>query len=227
MLKHFYLSATLQTGQNLTLPPELQHRLHKVLRLGQGAAVAFFNGLLASQNGGIYTATITNPSCRTATIGAQLAATPAVSGPILAIGVPKREAWESALRQATELGASAIQPLKTAFCQVGKINTERAQSILIEAAEQSERLTIPTLLPLQTLESFLSTLNTPCAWAAERTPAQLTTLKPHHILIGPEGGFSPAEKSQLQAHPNIHPIALGPTILRTDTAVVATLAKYL
>lgn len=227
MLKHFYLATPLHANQTITLPKPLQHRLAKVLRLGQGAEVGLFNGMPSNQNGGLFLAKLLDNHARTAQITTQLSPTPTQTGLVLVLGIPKREAWETALRQATELGVSAIQPLKTEFCQVGKLNTERAQTIMIEAAEQSERLNIPQLLPLQTLESFLAQLQTPCLWAAERASTKPLSTQPNQVLIGPEGGFSPTEKSQLQTHPHIHPISLGPTILRTDTAVVATFSKFI
>ena len=122
---------------------------------------------------------------------------------------------------ATELGAAAIQTLTTEFSQRDKFNAARATLLMIEAAEQCERLTLPSLLPLQPLSTWLTTLNAPCAWAYERGGGAPLTAS--SVLVGPEGGFSPAEVAALQAHPQVHALRLGPTILRADTAVVAAL----
>lgn len=222
-MKHLYTPQPLQPGTTVNLPPELSHRLAKVLRLGQGASLHLFNG-----SGSVFAATVADAKCRTAAILAALPEKPALPHLTLALGLPKREAWEAALRQATELGVTHIIPIKTEFSQAARINAERAELLIIEAAEQSERTTLPTLSPLQTLPAFLESLTQPCAWAYERlVGAPAIPQTPHTLLIGPEGGFAPDEVTALQNHPHIVPITLGQTILRTDTAVVAGLARLL
>jgi 16S rRNA (uracil1498-N3)-methyltransferase len=216
MLKHFYLHAPLSLGARLILPEALQTRLSRVLRLGAGAELALFNGTQ-----GLWRARLLDSKAKHVEVLAQLQPQPAPQGPTLCLGLPKREAWETALRQATELGVVAIQPLATQFSQRDKFNAARAEGMLIEAAEQCERLTLPNLRPLQPLEGWLKTLATPCAWAYERGGGQPQPMG--CVLVGPEGGFSPTEVAALEAHAQIHPFSLGPTILRTDTAVVAAL----
>jgi 16S rRNA (uracil1498-N3)-methyltransferase len=218
MLKHFYLAAPLAAGAMVALPAALQTRLSRVLRLGAGAEIALFNG-----QHGLWRAQLADAKAHHAQILEQLQPQPTAQGPTLAVGLPKREAWETIVRQATELGVAALQPLTTEFSQRDKFNTARATLLTIEAAEQCERLTLPTLLPLQPLGVWLNTLNAPCAWAYERggtAPTRAGT-----VLVGPEGGFSPAEVATLQAHPQVHAFSLGPTILRADTAVVAALTR--
>lgn len=191
------------------------------MRMGQGDAIQLFNGM-----GTAAVAEIADAKCRTAVVTAILPEKPQLPTRTLALGIPKREAWESALRQATEMGATTIIPLKTRFSQVGRINAERAHMHLVEAAEQSERYTLPKLLPLTALEDFLTSLTTPCLWAFERMAGVNPTKPeavPNTVLVGPEGGFAPEEIQLLQNHKLIRPFSLGPTILRTDTAVVAAL----
>ena len=89
-----------------------------------------------------------------------------------------------------------------------------------------ERYTLPKLLPLTPLEDFLDALAAPCLWMYERQPLNPPVkpeAAPHTVLVGPEGGFAPEEVQLLQNHKFIRPFSLGPTILRTDTAVVAAL----
>lgn len=218
--RRFFVPDALVPGSTLTLPAALQHRLAKVLRLGQGDAIALCNG-----RSPLYAATVADAKCRTALVAEVLVPFTPPTPLTLALAIPKREAWESALRQATELGATAILPLKTEFSQVARINEERALTILTEAAEQSERLTLPTLAPVQSLTSFLSRLSQPVAWAYERADASHTALpEANTLLIGPEGGFSPEEVAELSFHPHLRPFSLGHTILRVDTAVVSALA---
>ncbi|MBI1308460.1 MAG: RsmE family RNA methyltransferase [Proteobacteria bacterium] len=218
-LRRFYLAEALGPGRALKLPEELSHRLHRVLRLGEGATIALFNG-----EDGLFEATLTETKCRSAQLGKQLRAQTALPALHLALALPKKDAWETSLRQATELGVTTITPLKTAFTQVAHLNAERAHAQLVEAAEQSERLILPTLNALQPLDIFLEKLSTPCAWAYERHDAQPSRPPASTVLIGPEGGFSAEEVALLSSHPHIVPFSLGPTILRVDTAVAAALA---
>jgi 16S rRNA (uracil1498-N3)-methyltransferase len=223
-LKHFYTDAPLAAGP-LALPASLSHRLSKVLRLGVGAPLALFNG-----KDGLWAATLTDAKATRATLTHQLLLQPApAAGLTLALGLPKRDAWESALRQATELGVAAIQPLTTDHSMVGKLNLMKAHAHLLEAAEQCERLTLPTLHPPVKLATWLAGQTSPIAWAYERgVPARgLNLTACTSVLVGPEGGFSPAEINLLNAHPQVVPFTLLTPILRTDTAVVAALTAVL
>ena len=220
-LKHLYINAPLQGGACLVLPSTLQHRLSKVLRFGEGDTIALFNGV-----NGLWEAEISDKACKTAQLGTQLKAQPVPATLTLVLGLPKREAWESALRQATELGVGAIQPLNTEYAQRGHFNPERAHTLIVEAAEQSEHLAIPTILPTQSLPNWLKSLNTPCLHGAARG-AELGKRGAQSVLVGPEGGFSPAEEAMLAAHAQIVPCHLPTGILRTDTAVVALLTAAL
>ncbi len=208
----------------VALPAPLHARLTRVLRLGQGAEIGVFNG-----TDGLWRAQLTEPHARHAMVLEQLRAQPPATGPTLVLGLPKREAWETILRQATEMGVAAIQPLKSEFSQRDKFNQARAEMMMVEAAEQCERLTLPTLLPLQPLADWLKNLHAPCAWAYERTGGARppAPTQAQAVLVGPEGGFSPAEVALLQAHPQVQPLSLGPTILRADTAVVAALTIHM
>jgi 16S rRNA (uracil1498-N3)-methyltransferase len=221
--KRFYVETPLTAGASLTLPENLQHRLLHVLRKQPGDIIRIFNN-----SNELFEAELEDKKCRIVRL-MQALPTPTPLPPLtLALGLPKREAWETALRQATEMGVTHIIPLATAFSQVKEpANPARQQTLLIEAAEQCERLSLPHIAPVTTLEDFLAAQTTPVAWAYEREdgapqplPASCSTL-----LVGPEGGFAPAEVSLLAAHPQIHALSLGPTILRVDTAVVAGLAR--
>jgi 16S rRNA (uracil1498-N3)-methyltransferase len=220
-LKHFYVDAALTAGATVTLPADLRRRLTGVLRMGAGAEIALFNG-----RDGLWQATLTDAKAKQTKVGAQLKPQPEnTRGLILVLGLPKREAWETALRQATELGVVAIQPLITHYAQRDKFNAARAKSLLIEAAEQCERLTLPTLHAPVVLTAWLETLNASCAWAYERGGEASIKNVVNSVLVGPEGGFSPTEVALLSAHPQVKTMSLGPTILRTDTAVVAALVR--
>lgn len=223
-MKRFFVEMPLAAGATLALPAPLQHRLRHVLCMAAGDELLLFN-----PQGTLARATLADAKARAATVE-ELLPEPAPLPPLtLAIALLKRDAWETVLRQATEMGATRIVPLRTAFAQVGKLNHERATAIMAEAAEQSERTTLPQLESPTPLEDFLHTLAEPCLWAYERLERHTTpTAKPPSAyacaLVGPEGGFSPAEVALLQTHPQLHATSLGPAILRADTAAVAALA---
>lgn len=222
-LKRFFIQAPLTVGITLPLPDALQHRLRSVLRHAEGAVFHVFNG-----QDGLFEAVLADAKARHAKITAPISPYTPLPRLALWIGLPKKDAWETVLRQATEMGVTDIFPLKTAFSQVDKIaNPARVQLLLAEAAEQSERLDIPTLHDIQPLSILQTELHTPLMWAFERHGAvssPKTAIAPA-LLVGPEGGFSASEVEMLLACPHIVPMSLGTTILRTDTAVVAGLSR--
>jgi 16S rRNA (uracil1498-N3)-methyltransferase len=141
----------------------------------------------------------------------------------------KNSRTDGVVEKATELGVSRICPVTTRYTNIDKVNGERLHAIAIEAAEQSERLDIPAIEPLQTLEKMLGN------WPAGRTllygdesgkgthPSSITTTTAHAVLVGPEGGFAPEEFALLRTLPFARAITLGPRILRADTAAIAML----
>jgi 16S rRNA (uracil1498-N3)-methyltransferase len=147
----------------------------------------------------------------------------------LAFALLKRDATDLVVEKATELGIAAIWPVVTARTNAARVNLDRLQAIAIEAAEQSERLSVPTLHPPRSLATLLD------AWpggrrlfvAAERSdaPPLAPTSAPIGLLIGPEGGFTPAELDVLRARPLVTLVSLGPRILRAETAAIAGLAR--
>jgi len=142
------------------------------------------------------------------------------------------------VQKAVELGASRLQPVLTRHTQVARVNLERMQANAIEAAEQCGILTLPKIAAPISLESMLAQrkperllvfcdedaeVKDPlAALAAARPPGG--TAAPLAVLIGPEGGFTEDERAALLRAPNLVRLALGPRILRADTAAVAALA---
>jgi 16S rRNA (uracil1498-N3)-methyltransferase len=112
-----------------------------------------------------------------------------------------------------------------------RVNTDRLTLIAREAAEQCERLDIPVIAPAATLEAVLAAWDdAPILVAAERRdcPPLLTLAAQHRpplaLLVGPEGGFTEGELDVLLLRPFVATVALGPRILRAETAAVAGLA---
>jgi 16S rRNA (uracil1498-N3)-methyltransferase len=139
------------------------------------------------------------------------------------------------VQKAVEMGASRLQPVMTRHTQVSRVNCERMRANVIEAAEQCGILSLATVEDPMPLDRFLG-LRAPkrllvfCDEAADVTdPATaLRAAKGHpggiDVLIGPEGGFAEEERALLLRQPRLIRLALGPRILRADTAAVAALA---
>ncbi len=161
--------------------------------------------------------------------------------PSLAFGLVKQDALNFIIEKATELGIGSFFPLKTAHAQVSRINQERVEKNIIEAVEQSERLTLPTLESLKTLSQFLNASPGIILWAWERSEKtknkSVKTLQDGiklaktgaqkcSFLVGPEGGFSREEIELLLASSNVIPVNLGDSILRSETACLMMISCY-
>lgn len=139
----------------------------------------------------------------------------------------KRDTTDLVIEKATELGVSVIQPVITARTNTGRINQDRLRAIATEAAEQCERLTVPDVRPPRDLSDMLLSWphDRPLFVATERAdimPAPPVT-GPCALLVGPEGGFTPAELETLPRYPFVTPVSLGPRVLRAETACLVGL----
>lgn len=136
--------------------------------------------------------------------------------------------------KACELGVAKLQPVLTRRAVVDKINLDRLHAHLVEAAEQCGRTALPELSPMVKLDALLR------EWPQERhlffadetgggSLQQTLTAHPGPaaLLIGPEGGFDPAERDAIRAHRCSVPISLGPRILRSETAAIAATAAWM
>ena len=133
------------------------------------------------------------------------------------------------LQKATEIGVTKLFPITTERTIVRKINEDRLNKILIEAAEQSNRLTIPSIEKIQKLEKFLNEnkninlvfgdLNTENKKIEFKDPS-----KPIAVLIGPEGDFSETERVKILEFNGVQSIKLNDNILRSETAVISSLS---
>ena len=133
------------------------------------------------------------------------------------------------LQKATEIGVTKLFPITTERTIVRKINEDRLNKILIEATEQSNRLTVPSIEKIQKLEKFLNEnkninlvfgdLNTENKKIELKDPS-----KPIAVLIGPEGDFSEAERVKILEFNGVQSIKLNDNILRSETAVISSLS---
>ena len=145
----------------------------------------------------------------------------------------KRARLDYMVEKATEMGVARLRPVLTRRTTPERVNLERMRAHAIEAAEQCGILRIPELHAPQKLERVLAGWDAArplvfCDEDSEETCpfTALARLQPGPlaVLIGPEGGFDPAERELLSSQPFVTRISLGPRILRADTAAVAALA---
>jgi 16S rRNA (uracil1498-N3)-methyltransferase len=134
--------------------------------------------------------------------------------------------------KAAEMGAARIVPVQTDFTNSERVRRDRLQAHAVEAAEQCGGTFVPPVDDLRPLSRLLDDWpeDRRLMFCDEALAGPVSDLPaapgPWAILIGPEGGFSPAERARLVNHPAAYPVSLGPRILRADTAAVAALALW-
>lgn len=224
MIRLFTLS-DLGAGQTLSLTPDHHHYLAHVMRQKPGDTVLFFNGRDGEWSGNIQAL---NKHDGTVCLTRQTRPQPTTDRLILCPALIKKENFDFVLQKATELGVSDIYPLHTQRTVIGKLNATRANLIVREAAEQCERLTVPTIHAPTTPTHVLTALppETIPVFLTERghTTAPLTAGQTYAFFIGPEGGWTPAELAAFERAGQGIFWHLGETILRAETASIAALA---
>ena len=224
-----FVEQPLGVGQDIDLSEGQGHYLFKVMRLAIGANVALFNS-----HDGEWLAEITGVSKRGGVVQCKALSAPQRLPPDLwLLFAPLKKArTDFIVEKAAELGAARIVPVQTAFTNAERIRQDRLQAHAIEAAEQCGGTYVPDVAPLTPLARMLDTWPEGRAliWAdeslAQDTRGAVLPPPPAALLIGPEGGFSDAERTRLRSLAGVHPIALGPRILRADTAAVAALTLW-
>jgi 16S rRNA (uracil1498-N3)-methyltransferase len=224
-----YVTADLGEGMAISLSEPQSHYLVNVMRAKLGNRVRLFNGRHGEWIAGIETI-----AKRGVVLKAVAQTAPQVEVPdIWLVFAPVKKTPADYLAQkATELGARRLQPVFTRRTIVTRINEERLLANAVEAAEQSDRVSVPDIGAPLALDKLLA------SWPAERPLyfcdeggdarplAQAAQAGPAAILTGPEGGFDPAEREMLRKLPFVTPVTLGPRILRADTAALAALAVW-
>lgn len=229
-----YVNDKLEVHQEIKIQSKQLHYLTNVMRRKRDDILSIFNEV-----DGEFIGKIINDSKRNLTIKLlQKIKDPEKKVDIWVIFAPvKKSSTDFIIQKATELGASCLVPVITERTITRNINLKRMQEIVIEASEQSERITIPEIKPIQKLADVI------CSWnknrkifygdeternqKEERCFNHQTLFNPSGaILIGPEGGFSQNEISFLKSKEFVVPINLGPRILRSETAVISGLVFW-
>jgi len=146
----------------------------------------------------------------------------------LAFSPIKSNYFNFMIQKATELGVTKFLPIIFERTIVRKINKERLEKVIIEATEQSNRITVPIIEEPQKLKNFLSNdMNLIFAdLNSANTKIDLKKLisKPTCVIIGPEGDFSEGERGEILKFNGVQPIKINENILRSETAVISALS---
>ena len=225
-----YVTSDLDVDTTIDLDTKQIHYLKNVMRLAPGDGLLVFNG-----REGEWRATVMAWGRRDGTLQVvNLERAQATESDLWLVFTPiKKARLDVLIEKAGELGAGRLVPVRTEWTSVRDMNIDRAQVLVIEAAEQCGRMTVPAVDPIAPLHEVLarwpgdrrllfcdeSGAGAPIANAlADEVPGAWA------VLIGPEGGFSPGERAAIAAKPFVLPVSLGPRVLRADTAAITALA---
>lgn len=245
-MPRLFVNSDLVAGHAFALDEEQSKYLTRVMRLGSGDRVRVFNG-----RDGEWRAEICRFEGRRADLMPveRLRDQPAKGGAQLTLlfAPVKKSQTDFIVEKATELGAAFIQPVITERTQTRTVRLDRFQKIALEAAEQTERLDQPNVSDASSLDAALAALpagtavifcdeagdepGAPWGGQAGRAAPMAGVLGelgncPAAILIGPEGGFSPGERTFLRGRADTYPVSLGPRILRAETAAVSAMTLW-
>lgn len=230
--QRLFVPDDLRDGAEIVLGRDQSHYLVNVMRARPGAEIGLFNG-----RDGEWRTRLEAADKRAAVLQLIDLQRPQTPEPDLwlAFAPIKKAAIDFLVTKATEIGVSRLVPVVTDRTQSERVNTRRLTANAVEAAEQCERLTVPSVAEPVSFDSLLSD------WADERrllvgdetgngrpvaeVAAEFagTGLASGAVLVGPEGGFSARELDALRKLTFVTAIGLGPRILRADTAALAAL----
>jgi 16S rRNA (uracil1498-N3)-methyltransferase len=227
-----YVEADLAEGASVALDAGQAHYLKNVLRLPPGTPIALFNG-----RDGEWRAVIEGFGKETGVVKVERRTREQVPGPDLwlVFAPVKRARIDFLVEKATELGVSVLQPVQTERTQVERVKLERLRANVREAAEQTERLTLPEVrepLPLQrAIDRWPAGRRLLLCDESGASPDIASALRAEQpgawgVLTGPEGGFTQRELDALRNLPFVCAVGLGPRVLRADTAALAALAVF-
>ena len=222
-----FVDAALGEGVEVALDAAQANYLLAVMRLKSGDAVRCFD-----DRSGEWAAEIVSTGKRDARLRMVAHLSPREPVPNLwLIAAPiKRQRIDWLAEKACELGVARLSPVITRRTVIDRLNLDRLRAHMIEAAEQCGRTALPMLDEPVKLAALLRD------WPTERTlyfadetgGARFAPGPgPAAILIGPEGGFDPAEREAIRALPQARGVSLGPRILRAETAALAAVSLWM
>ena len=211
---------------NLTdkLDKSQSHYVSKVMRINENEVFSLFN------NSGEWEAKILNitKSIVEFNVTKQLRQKENTKELWLAFSPIKSNYFNFMIQKATELGVTKFLPIIFERTIVRKVNKERLEKVIIEAAEQSNRITVPSIDDPQKLKSFLNNdmdlIFTDLNSANTKIDLTKLTTKPTCVIIGPEGDFSEQEREEILKFNGVQSVKINENILRSETAVISALS---
>jgi 16S rRNA (uracil1498-N3)-methyltransferase len=246
-----FVDHPLSEGARVPLERAQAHYLFNVMRLGEGAEIAVFDG-----RSGEWAAEVVEAGKRGGALECRRPTAPQGAPPDLWLlfAPVKKTRTDFIVEKAVEMGARRIVPVQTDRTNAERIRRDRLQAHAVEAAEQCGATVVPEVADLGPLARLLDDWpegrallyadegeagrSSPLAGLLARDDARegggapppaaplSAAPPPAALLIGPEGGWSEGERARLAALAAARPLALGPRILRADTAAVAALALW-
>ena len=220
-----FFSASLSTDMTDKLDKSQSHYLSKVMRVKENELFSLFN------NNGEWEAKVLSQSKSIIEfkITKQLRQKESIKELWLAFSPIKSNYQNFMIQKATELGITKFLPIIFDRTVVRKINKERLKKIIIEASEQSNRINVPIIEEIQSLNNFLKAnsvdlIFTDLNSVNNKIDKSKLTDRPVCIIIGPEGDFSEAEREEILAFKGVQPIKINENILRSETAVISAIS---
>lgn len=230
-IPRIYTDTPLSSG-HCELDESAAHHVGRVLRMQPGQELLLFNG-----DGNDYRAVITDAGKKQVCVDVSEVVPNRTESPlriVLGQTLSKGDRMDYAVQKAVEMGVSDIVPLSTEHCDV-KLRGDREEKrlrhwrqVAISAAEQCGRARVPQIHPVMDINGWLAhsqdcDVRLVLHHRTEQSLGQLDQPASVALMIGPEGGLSAGEIEQAQQQ-GFLPVALGPRVLRTETAPVAALA---
>lgn len=225
-----YVDQPLGPGQPVAVDADQANYLFNVMRLAPGAPVALFNG-----RDGEWLARVEQAGKRAGVLRAEAQTAPLRAPPDLWLlfAPVKKARTDFIVEKAVELGVARILPVLTRRTQGERTRPDKMRAHAIEAAEQCGATFVPEVAEAVALDRVLSGWpdDRRILWADEGLAGNAAGFAalppgPWAILIGPEGGFAPEEREKLAKLPQVTAVALGPRILRAETAALAAITLW-
>ena len=220
-----FFSETLSTNLSGKLDKSQSHYVNKVMRVKENEVFSLFN------SSGEWEAKILDISKNIVefNITKQLRQKETTKELWLAFSPIKSNYFNFMIQKATELGVTKFLPIVFDRTIVRKINKERLEKVIIEAAEQSNRINVPSIEEPQSLNSFLKNskmdlIFTDLNTSNTKIDLNQLTSNPTCVIIGPEGDFSEVERQEILKFNGVQAIKINENILRSETAVISAIS---
>lgn len=210
-----YLDEILESGKSFPIDKDVVHYLRRVMRR---------DDCLVFNDGVEYNAKLTDDN-KNIIIGEKTNHVDPSNDTVFYFAPIKKA--DELLNMVTQMGVAVLQPVITERTVANHINWNRMMKIIVEAAEQSNRNTVPELkAPIKFDDLDLNNLIVADERFAHDFNRKEIYKKSNRIFVGPEGGFAPKEFEKMDKA-GVIGLSLGKTILRAEVAGVVAIAKVL